>query len=213
MATGSSVLYLYFFHESLASKVHHSSRCGNLPVSISENLTSVPPEIFSEEYYAVYDQASKSVSRQLLPDMEPQILLTRLMRRNMTQFARFPQAWVLKMLSSPEERRSFQALHLANLDFQDGDLACGMYRVKHRTPTRVEFELKPTGIVNGRLVVSLQERGDDVVFTTETVMWRPAKEKVVMPLERGLVKWVHETAAWWLLDSGIRYLTDLKGEL
>lgn len=69
--------------------------------------------------------------------------------------------------------------------------------------------MKPSGVMNGRLAISVQENGEEIVFTTETLMWKPAQEKALLPLERGLVRWVHETAAWWLLDSGVRYLMDM----
>lgn len=108
-------------------------------------------------------------------------MLTSLLRRNMMQFAHFPQAWVLNMLSSVGGTQEFPG----RASSQEGHLVCGMYRVKHRAQSKVEIELKPTGTVNERLVVSIEERGDDVVFTTETVMRKPAKEKTLLPVGKG----------------------------
>ena len=120
--------------------------------------------------------------------------------------------------NTPEQKRSFNAGYLAALDFEVGDLVCGVYRVVVRRKDRVEFEIKMETVdfVQGRLAISYEESSSleeegKVVFCSETVMWKRADEDRRMPLERTVLKFMHETASWWLMDSGVRYLVDLEG--
>ena len=68
----------------------------------------------------------------------------------------------------PEEQRSFKASHLSSLNFNEGDLVCGVYRVIARTKNKVEFEMKMKNMefINGRLALSFRgsflERDSDV---------------------------------------------------
>lgn len=112
-----------------------------------------------------------------------------------------------------EERQSFNASQISSLDFNKGDLVCGVYRVVSRSKSKVEFEMtmKNMDFVSGRLALSFRERDGDMVFTSETVMWRRADETRSMPLEKKVGRWMHETACWWLIDSGTKYLMDLEG--
>ena len=135
-----------------------------------------------------------------------------LVRRNMRIFTHFPQALAIRLLSrTDEEKRSFKASYINALEFSEGDLVGGVYRVVARTGSKVEFEIKMKNMeyVSGRLALSFRELGDEVVFFTETVMWRRVDEQS-MPLEKPALRWMHETAAWWLIDSGVRYLTELE---
>lgn len=166
-------------------------------------------------------------------------LLTLYLRHTMTQFSRvLPQAWILWLMSPAGSlhRRSFQPAYIQRLDFREGDVVCGMYVVKLRTTNKVEFDIRPptstsrptnssgagddskTGRsgMNARLVISIQEgKGDEdadkYIFSSDTIMWKAADDDgVVLPLEKAPVKWMHELAAWGLLDSGVRYLQGLK---
>lgn len=124
---------------------------------------------------------------------------------------------MLAMVSkTPEQKRTFKKSHIAALDFQKGDVACGVYHVNVRRRDKVEFEIRMHGVdfVEGRLVIRFQEveqEGKDlIIFFSETCMWRRVDEKRRMPLERRGLRWMHETAAWWLVDSGVKYLMDLE---
>lgn len=210
--TGSSAIYIYIFHQKLSSRVHHKSQCGlSLTEPKPRNIESVPEFVFTDKYFAHHDQASASVPRSSLPSIPTDILFTKLVRRNMTTFTHFPQALMIRLVcDTPEEIRSFKASHISSLDFNEGDLVCGVYRVIARRKNKVEFEIK---IVNmdyccARLSLSFHETGDEVVFCSETIMWRPAGEGQNMPLERPIIRWMHETAAWWLIESGVKYLTE-----
>ena len=97
-----------------------------------------------------------------------------------------------------------------SLDYNEGDIACGLYRVAARTPNSVEFEFLPPAPVTGRLVLSYEEKDANILFITETAMWKTKDNKVPFPLEVSFLKYLHEMAAWWLIDSGVRYLMDME---
>ncbi|KAL5001626.1 hypothetical protein BDV10DRAFT_182191 [Aspergillus recurvatus] len=207
----SLAVSLYLSHQKryLASQVSHSSKRGQLSPSTPRDISSIPSNIFSSKYYTLYDYASISTPRHTLPDLEPSQLLIILLRRNMSSFASSPQARLLKLAASSSETiRSFDHTHIAALDFNEGDLVCNAYRVKLRAQEKVEFEFLFG--VRGRLVVSVEVRGNDVVFQNETLMWREEDAREKLPLERGLANWVHELTAWWILESGVRYLKGLR---
>ncbi|KAJ5496479.1 hypothetical protein N7463_008466 [Penicillium fimorum] len=219
--TSSSALYFYIFHDRLSKRITHKSHTGTLSSAPTRpSIESVPEPVFSDDYFTIYDHASKSVPRASLPGSETtDVLFTRLVRRNMRAFSRSPQALMLAMASkTPEQKDSFGAGYLAALDFEVGDLVCGAYRVVVRNRDRVEFEIKVETVdfVQGRLAISYEEDGiqdeeRNVVFCSETVMWKKAGEVRKMPLERPALKWMHEIVSWWLLDSGVSYLGDLEG--
>ncbi|KAJ5653768.1 hypothetical protein N7490_000771 [Penicillium lividum] len=214
LLTGSSAVYFYIFHQNLSSRIQHISHCGrSSPKSKPISIDSVPDCAFTNQCFSLHDRASKSVTRGALPNIPTEILLTKLARRNMTVFSHFPQALMIRLVChSPETKQSFKASHIESLDFDKGDLVCGAYRVIARSSNKVEFEMKMENMefMNGRLALSVQEKGEEVVFTTETMMWKLADEMQAMPLEKPLLRWMHETATWWLIDSGVRYLTELE---
>ncbi|EAW15270.1 uncharacterized protein ACLA_059340 [Aspergillus clavatus NRRL 1] len=208
---GTAAIGIYLYHETLRSRLITKSQHGHLPRSLATHITTAPESVFTAQTTAVYDSASTAVPRAQLPNLSTHDLLTRFLQRNMSRFARLPQAYILRAMSTAAEKPGFDAARIQALEFREGDSVCGAYRVVLRTAERVEFALKPMGVIQGRLVVSLTEDGDGrVVFMNETLMWRPVGEKVVMPLETGVGRWVHELTAWWMLDSGVRYLMGLK---
>lgn len=213
---GSSAVCLYLFHQRLSSRVEHVSQSGKLGLTKSRpiSIESVPDDVFTDNCFALHDRASKSVSSDALPANIPvELLLTKLLRRNMITFTRLPQALAMKLSSrSLDERHSFDPALINSLEFKEGDLVCGVYRVIVRKDHKVEFEMKMKGMefLNGRLATSISQTGDQVVFSTETFMWRQTNDTRKMPLERPLVRWMHETASWWLIDSGVDYLKNLN---
>ncbi|KNG83563.1 hypothetical protein ANOM_009540 [Aspergillus nomiae NRRL 13137] len=215
LATSSAtVTYLYIFHRSLGHRIHHEFHHSKLPESVS-TVVSLPPEVSHGECRAFYDHASRRIARKLLPAQKLEDLFTLLLRRNMTAFSRFPQAWILRLNVAPADRITFHASHIRSLQFKEGDLVCGFYRVQERTPNKAVLELLFEGEVSGRLVIRFWEESDDVVFCTETIMWtrkvNPGQiKRVIVPLENPVLRFLHEIAAWWLIDSGVTYLQDLK---
>jgi hypothetical protein len=91
------------------------------------------------------------------------------------------------------------------------------------------------GLVEGRLVVSIEDETKKLdaetgvwvylpevtakgeaserqmaMFKNETFMWVPKDEKTVMPLEKSIPRFMHETAAWCLMNSGTKWLCQLS---
>ncbi|KAL4923446.1 acetyltransferase SAS4-like domain-containing protein [Aspergillus undulatus] len=202
----SLAVSLYLMHQKafLASKVSHSSKRGQISPSTPRSISSLPPDVFSSKYYAVYDYASVSAPLHDLPNLSPSELLTLLIRRNMSISTSSPQARLLRLTapSDPKTRRSFDAAYLKTSQFDEGDLVCNAYMVKLRTDEKVEFEF--CFGVQGRLVLSVEGEGDEVVFVNETIMWREVdgERKTKLPLEWEVLNWVHEYTAWWMLSSG-----------
>lgn len=208
----SPIAYLIYLHKSLAQTTHHVQNRGLLSKSSASGICSIPPSALESKQYMIHDRASKSISISLVPSLSQQELLTLYLRHTMRLFStRFPQAYLLRLISSPEGRASFTASHISSLDFIPGDLVCGMYRVTLRTEHTVEFEMKPVGVVKGgRMVIGIVQNSDELLCSSETIMWKDAGEKGLMPLEMGVARWMHELASWWLLDSGTRFLKAFK---
>ncbi|PYI02839.1 hypothetical protein BO78DRAFT_211800 [Aspergillus sclerotiicarbonarius CBS 121057] len=212
-ASLGTIAYLALLHRCLKNRIDHEKRYGTLPSSDATTITTIPSEVYTSEYYALHDRASRRVPRQLLPHQKDADILTLFLRRNMTAFANFPQAYMLWAISPVETRPTFHASHISSLDFNQGDLICGIYRVLERSADKVEFGMMHKG-VEGRLVFRLWDEDKDVVFASETAMWTRTDEtqRATMPLENPVLRFFHELAAWWLLDSGVKYLVDLDGE-
>ncbi|EAW12897.1 uncharacterized protein ACLA_013320 [Aspergillus clavatus NRRL 1] len=204
--------YFAFYHRALAARTHPVLHTGILASSLSASLTSIPAPVFTGKYFSIHCHASRAVSRQLLPSHNIPLLFTILLRRNLTVFSHFPKAWKLRSTCAPDVRFTFRTSYLWSLNFTEGDLICGIYRVAVRSPDRVEFAVGGAGGCEGRWVLRYWEEGEDVVFATESVTWRPVEQADPMPLESRMVRFFHETMSWWLLDSGVRYLMDLEGE-
>ena len=139
------------------------------------------------------------------------------MRWNMNLFsARLPQSYLLRLIAKDEQQKaSFQADVIDSLEFEEGDLVCGVYRVMHRRATKCEFGLhdpdeKFPASFGGRLVTSVVPgpEGKGEILRTEALQWVGKDEGMVLPLERGSMRWMHEFASWWLLASGAEWLTE-----
>jgi hypothetical protein len=216
--TSSPLFYAIYIHRKLSSKINHTTRVGTLTTSVTEAVDSIPSDVINNpsHYNIIYDVASKSVPKaRLLAFDDSQTLLTTYLRYNMSRFARLPQALLLRLVaSSSRNRNSFDPQHLRNLHFEKGDVVCGIYRVEIRTATKVEFsisppEREPQSSMSGRLVINIQTRDGQSVFSSETVMWKGKVEAGSLPLERTVLKWMHEITAWWLLDSGTEWMVEL----
>ena len=208
-----------------AKDVARSSPHPRLPESVASN---------PENYRIFYDVATKSVPRSLLPGYDYEEMLTLYLRRNMIAFSRMPQAYLLWLTASKEDRASFTKEYLSKLDFREGDLVSGFYRVLSRDGGLCAFSMA-RGLVEGRLVVSIEDETSKLdvetgvwmalpqieakgemseremtMFKIETFMWVLKDEKTVMPMERSLPRWMHETGAWWMMDSGTKWLCRMK---
>jgi len=133
----------------------------------------------------------------------------------MLSFTHTPQSPLLKsMISSPKGKTSFSATYLADLEFEPGDLVCGIFRVVCKEcngddGARIEMALDPDEGFRGprgegRVIGRVVERGGDVVFLNDTVMWRKRVGGKPEILESRLGGWLHELMVLWLVDSGVR---------
>jgi hypothetical protein len=205
---GTPIVYISLVHARLSKEIHHTTKKGILTATSTNNIDSISDSVLKKECFMIHDIASKPVRKGLLPALDTRSLLTTYLRNTMVRFSSFPQAWILRLVS---DRATFKKAYIENLEFEDGDVVCGGFRVVLRTEEKVELLLKQ-GTVEGRLVIGIKPDGEDMVFYGETVMWKGKNDKTVMPLERALPMWLHEMAAWSLLDSGTKYLMDLRKE-
>ncbi|GAB7323695.1 hypothetical protein MBLNU13_g07167t2 [Cladosporium sp. NU13] len=127
----------------------------------------------------------------------------------MSSFARYPQAWIFWLVLS-KHRHTFSDSYIQHLDFFEGDLICGVYRVVKAEPTYVELsmEVPPRyGKVAGLLAVRLETDPDSgVVLITETLQWTSDWAIKDLPLSKPLPKLLHEIASASLLVSGAELL-------
>ncbi|KAK2751039.1 hypothetical protein FQN57_000114 [Myotisia sp. PD_48] len=210
VALGGPTLYLILFRRRLGRKIRHKTCSGCLADLPIDSIRSIPSFTIKHAHQtrAVYDRASLPVPTALLPsppECPEDELLTRYLRRNMTCFSRLPQAFILRLACEAALRKTFQAEYIRKLDFEVGDVVCGGYKVAFRDSERVEFAMEQ-GAIQGRLVTLLKRRGEETEFVTQTVMWKPDTVTGPMPLDIGIVKWLHELTSWWMLSSGVRYL-------
>ncbi|KAH8434003.1 uncharacterized protein LDX57_011639 [Aspergillus melleus] len=207
-------LSVYRFHKSLSKRVSHEHRQGAFPETLRNTITSIPDAVFSDEFHCFHDRVASRVSRRDLPSQDLSELFVLLLRRNMTAFAYFPQAYILHLIATPERKCTFCESHIQSLRFQVGDVVNGIYRVCEREDNKVVFAIDAKGPIEGRLAIRYWEEEDEVVYCNETAMWtqkaKENKKQATLPLERPVLKFLHECAAWWLLDSGTRYLTGLR---
>lgn len=240
-ATLTTTLYLRHRHRTLRAQV--TTRTLTSPAA----LPSLPAALTANPsaYHAIHTQdtiplSAPTTTHLLHPSNAPpaQNLFTQLLQRNMHAFARrAPQSYALRLLArTPEQRRSFSHHHISRLQFAEGDLACGVYRVLARDPTRCEMGMDATttgtparGLppsFGGRLVTALILPGDgeggEGVLRTETLQWvslADARAGFALPLERRAMRWLHELASWGLLVQGrdwvegeVRRLEGREGE-
>ena len=213
LATTATTIYL--LHTSLKSRVQHESHRNSgtrLPPATTAAIMTLPPAALTTSYRIVHDSATQRIPRSQLP-RDPSLpdQFTLLVRRNMGAFARFPQAWILWLTSPAAQRHTFTQSHIQALDFNVGDVVCAVYPVLRRSENAVEMGIQSPRLpsVAGRLVLRWEEQEDEVVFCSEVVMWTGVDDKAAMPLEIPAVRFMHELASWWLLDSGVRYLVGL----
>lgn len=129
----------------------------------------------------------------------------------MTTFARSPQAYIFWLMLS-KQRHTFTTSYIDHLDFVEGDMVCGLYRVVKRGSTSVEMamEAPPSlGGIGGSLVVRLSVSSEGVLLVTETLQWKTDGGRGGLPLEKPLPRFLHEVASAGSLVSGAEVLGGL----
>lgn len=181
-------------------------------------LASLPKDVVenAHSYRVAHDKTVKHI-----PDVvvvmgeELEGCFTKVLRRNMTSFSYMPQGWLLLWLASsaPDQRRTFSREYIHNLDFKEGDVVCGVYRVVKRTGLHVEIELqapKALGPVSGLMIISIRPRNEGAALVTETIQWTKKDSGAILPLERWIGGFLHSLASRWLAVTGGTYLQSLS---
>lgn len=218
VTVSASYLLARHWHSSLEYQISSTSVTANdrSRSHASGEIESLPNDIIEhpDQYRLVHEKDVIAVPISIPPnDNKASELFTKLLRRNMSCFTRFPQMWLLSLVvKSPERKASFSQSHIRALDFQPGDLFCGFYRVTKRDPSKVEVRsdsIRELPIPPTILVISLQHNEGKVFLETDTVQWTVVGDPKVLPMEGKVTKFLHEMASWWLLVSGARYLQSL----
>lgn len=212
----SVYLYARHLHRSLATQIKHTKI--NAPARrdayTSGLIECLPVELIErpQDFRIIHVQDEKSGSVSVPQDEQSAgELFTMLLRRNMRAFSLTPQSWILRMIAkTPEQKQSFTKAHIEALNFEEGDIICGFNRVLKRDPLKAELELTPPdgmGSFSGRLVLSLARETDGATLRTQTIQWTEVeKSTTTLPLERGFANFLHETASWHLIVSGVDFL-------
>jgi hypothetical protein len=211
-------LYARYLHGSFRSQVQHRSMdaTGRRAASKNGELETLPKELLDhpEDFRIIHDRDEKKLAHsEVFESGHAEELFTKLTRRNMAAFSNLPQSWMMSaMAKTPEQRHSFMKSHLHEIDYREGDLFCGFYRVIKRSPFKVEIDMEPppgVGPLSGRLIVSLNRSAGGAVLRTETLQWIEKSSNTALPLERPSIRFMHEMATFWLLVSGAAYLESL----
>ena len=167
---------------------HDTSRLESLPFELLEK---------PQDFRIIHEKDEKAISTDLNADQIGD-LFTKLLRRNMSCFARMPQSWMLWLITkTPEQRQSFSQSHIKSINFSEDDLFCGFYRVVRRTSSKVEVRMEPPqadAAFGGMLVITLKQSDGEATLCTETLQWTNATSGVTLPLERAPYKIMHEMA-------------------
>ena len=212
IGTSSVTIYLVSLYRALSRAIEHSSH-----LELCETMTTIKslPSAFREnmsEYRIVHDIASTSVpALKLQRYNDKEAMLTSYIRRNMMCFSRFPQAWAIYyMVKSSELQQTFKRAYIQSLDFQVGDVVCGVYRVELRSPNSVELGMAPfqgSPPVDGLLVIEIVDQAGQLTFRNETLQWARKESLALLPLEQPVIRWLHNFTTWWLLDTGCKFLS------
>jgi hypothetical protein len=215
------VLLPLLYHYSLGRQISHTRPNSSARQAALEcgEVDSLPKDIIEspKAYRIAHDKVVKHIP-DLVVMMSEELgtRFTKLLRRNMTSFSRMPQGWILWLvMSSPEQRRTFTQEHIQSLDFQEGDVVCGVYRVVKRTALHVEMEMKPPTSdlpISGLLIISLRPRNDGATLISETIQWTKKDSGAILPVERWLGGFLHSIGSRWLVITGAAYLKSLSSK-
>lgn len=204
--------YLKHKHSSLEAKVNRQNviaqeRSEEHSKGHLQSLSKVLP-ITSSTPALLHEKCSIPIPNYTISRDSPKHF-TSLLRHNMSSFACYPQAWIF-WLMLPKYRHTFSDSYTQRLDFVEGDLVCGVYRVVKAEPTYVELsmEVPPRfGNVAGLLVIRLDSTPDSgVALITETLQCTSDGTIKDLPLSKPLPKFLHEIASASLLVSGAAFL-------
>ncbi|CAK4034438.1 uncharacterized protein RCC_00054 [Lecanosticta acicola] len=217
LSVASAVLYPLVLHYALGRQVtlsHLNSGARAASVEVKE-IESLPSDVIerSKRYRIYHDKIVK-----FLPNFTVALsnrnedIFTRVLRRNMVNFSTTLQGYLL-WFAAKDERRTFTKQYIESLDFRDGDLVCGVYRVVKRTPLKAELAIEPTkdlAHVSGLIVITVRPRNEGAILTSETIQWIKKDNGLVLPLERWLYSFMHSITSRSLILKAARYLDEIS---
>lgn len=210
-AVGTCV-YLYSLNARVSRFTHVSTGKRLLPSSppfMSDVPQSLPADVSSAE--SSYVVAMERVTMDAIPDSclkyTGDQLLVAYTRAVQIGFASTPQAVLIRrMISEPEVKATFDRDFIAAVDFNEGEVVAGIWRVSTRTDKRVECVAAPPASYKGErvgivIVAAIQKSVAGTVLVNETWMWRKPNEKQTL-IESPLGGWFHALLAKWLVWKG-----------
>lgn len=148
----------------------------------------------------------------------PSELLKSYLRATHKAFSWTPQAFLIRsLLKEPLNRGSFDADWIESLNFKEGEIVNGVYKVSHVSSDshtkaeRVELLIDiPTsykgppvrGLILSATEITSMETEYKISFINETWMWRLKEEKPTL-LESRFGGWFHGLLAGWLIIKGL----------
>jgi hypothetical protein len=202
------------------SRDHRARRPVSMPAELPTNIVS-----FYEHVESRPVPAAALGDLVLPPGSTPTALLTAYSRAGMLAHARTLGGRAIERMLTPELRQTFQPAWVNQLEFKDGDLVNGLYRVVHRGPMpdgkstgeRVELQLTEVAgwdgpDIHGFVVTAVEELSGDAAaaasgnstderyftFTNEVWLWRPQAAKKVF-FDFGFGRWIHKVTSGWLV--------------
>jgi hypothetical protein len=180
-----TTLWLHHKRRDFSKRVSIATKV-DAPIPSQDDVRSIPQELRDspKDWLLSIETASKAIPASRLPkDLSCDELLIKYLRANMTSFTYTPQAPLLRrMCKAPDAKRTFGADCLSKLDFEVGDLVCGVFRVVVKGKRRVEMALDPHESFSGpresqgRIVARVEGSGESVVFINGTpilvLSWR-----------------------------------------
>jgi hypothetical protein len=209
----SPFIYAIWLHYTLSRDT--KSESGQVDTS-KLAFTYVPEEVPTSDSNTLvfHETVSKAIPKDSLSkehQADLDTLLTTFLRANMQTFARLPQAMMLKrLMSAPQDRATFESLHLDTISFLPLDRVCGVYLIVRREDQRIELVMDAPDsyrgpVFKGVMVIGLQERQGEIMFMNDLWMWRKKNEAKV-PIEGGIGGWMHLFFVKWLVDKETRLL-------
>lgn len=199
------------------------------PKSLPEEVTEDPSQwVVSYERVVSRPLQLEDLTNRVDPQKpeiaQPSALFTSYLRATHKAFSWTPQAFLIRsLLKEPLNRASFNTKWIENLDFKDGDIVNGVYKVSHVSSDknthaeRVELLIDTPASYDGPAVRGLilsatepnkseetdsAEQHDGISFINETWMWRLKEEKPTL-LESRFGGWFHGLLAGWLIVKGM----------
>ncbi|KAL0479339.1 hypothetical protein AKO1_007606 [Acrasis kona] len=206
-----AVAWLIHFRNNLLDKVTVMSGNGAPP----PGLTDSAPELLenTSDKVILWETASKVVEGIKSNDDKPSPI-TKYLRYNMRRFTNLPQAYIMKYMVEESAKKTFEYSYLDDLNFSEGDVVCGIYKVVQRSSEKIELSFLPLPNskgpqIKGRLIISFKDVGDGKTKVSNgLVMWRNKDDNLTLPLERAVGRWLHELMTCWLVDSGSAYVIE-----